>query len=51
MVILESRTVFLGSRNQMALLTYDIDLSRSWPLRNDILSHISVINGQYMAKC
>ena len=29
---------------------YDIDLSRSWPLRNHILGHISITNGQIMAK-
>ena len=32
------------------VLTYDLDLSRSWPLQNHIMGHISVINGQNVAK-
>ena len=42
--ILAPRSSFLRSRNPMVsfLLTYELDLSMSWPLRNDILDHISV---------
>ena len=52
MTILAPRYMFLRSRNLMVLfvLTYDLDLSRSWPLRNHILGHISVINEQHVAK-
>ena len=52
MTILASRYMFLRSRNVMVpfVLTYDLDLSRSWPLQNHIMGHISVINGQNVAK-
>ena len=52
MTILASRYMFLRSRNLMVpfVLTYDLDLSRSWPLQNHIMGHISVINRQNVAK-
>ena len=52
MMILASRFMFSRSRNLMVpfVLTYDLDLSRSWPLWNHVLGHISVINGQNVAK-
>ena len=52
MMILASRYMFSRSRNLMVpfVLTYDLDLSRSWPLWNHVLGHISVINGQNVAK-
>ena len=52
MMILASRYMFSRSRNLMVplVLTYDLDLSRSWPLWNHILGHISVINEQNVAK-
>ena len=55
MTILASGCMFLRSRNPMVpfVFTYDLDLdlSRSWPLRNHILGHISIINVQNVAKC
>ena len=52
MTILAPRYMFSRSRNLMVpfVLTYDLDLSRSWPLQNHVLGHISVINGQNVAK-
>ena len=52
MMILASRYMFSRSRNLMVpfVLTYCLDLSRSWPLWNHGLGHISVINGQNVAK-
>ena len=46
------RSMFLRSRILMVpfILSNDLDLSRSWPLWNHILGHISVTNGQNMAK-
>ena len=43
MMILASRSMFYRSRNPMVLfvLTCDLDLSRSLPLQNHILGHIS----------
>ena len=32
------------------IVTYDLDLSRSWPLQNNILGHLSVTNGENVAK-
>ena len=51
-MILAYRCMFLRSRNLMVpfVVTYDLDLSRSWPLQNHVLGHISVINGQNAAK-
>ena len=53
MMILTSRYMFSRSINLMVpfVLTYDLDLSRSWPLWNHVLGHISVINGQNVVKC
>ena len=52
MTILASRYIFSRSRNLMVpfVLTYDLHLSTSWPLQNHVLGHISVINGQNVAK-
>ena len=52
MMILASRYMFSRSRNLMVpfVLTYDLDLSRSWPLWNDVLGNISVINAQNVGK-
>ena len=48
MMILASRYTLSRSRNLMVpfVLTYDLDLVRSWSLRNHVLGHISVINEQ-----
>ena len=47
-MILASRSMFFRSVNLMVsfLLTYDLDLLRSWPLQNHILDHISGTIGQ-----
>ena len=52
MKILASKSMFTRSRNLMVqfVLTYNLDLSRSWPLRNHILALISVTNAQNIAK-
>ena len=53
MTILVLRSMFLRSMNLMVpfiFFTYDLDLSRSWQLRNHILGYISVIKGQNVAK-
>ena len=52
MKILVSRSMFLRSRILMVpfILPNDLDLLRSWHLWNQILGHISVTNGQNMAK-
>ena len=48
MTISVSGSKFRRSRNPMVsfIFTYDLDLSRSWPLQNVILGHISVTNVQ-----
>ena len=52
MTILATKYMFPRSRNLIVpfVLTYDLDLSRSWPLQNHVLGHISVIIGQNVAK-
>ena len=52
MTILASRYMFLRAKDLMVpfVLTYDLELSRSWPLQNHVLSHNSVINRQNVAK-
>ena len=50
MMILTSRYMFSRSRNLMVpfVLTYGLDLSRSWPLWNHVLGHISVLMGKML---
>ena len=57
MMILASRYMFSRSRNLMVtfVFTYDLDLDLDlwpwpWPLWNHVWGHISVINGQNVAK-
>ena len=51
-MILVPIDLFLTSRNPVLpfVLIYDLGLSRSWPLQNNILGHILVTDGQNIAK-